>query len=230
MRNFLKESDIVPRSLANGLMSFLVFEGIDGSGKSTLIRLLYEHLISKGLDALVTREPGGTELGDQLREIIIRTTGPTPVPRCELLLYEAIRAQHVEKVIRPALKLNQWVLCDRFTSSTIAFQSAGRGLDEKDIIWLNDFASDGLKPNKIILLDLSIQESFKRMQKRFNEKGTLPDRFEQEKSAFHQSVRDSYLKQARLDPNRWVVLDAELPSYELLESLLIILRREQWLD
>src|SRR3954464_7993655 len=121
-------------------MAFLVFEGLDGSGKSTLIERLAEELKRRGLDLILTREPGGTPLAEDIRKILLRTDAEVPHARTELLLYEASRAQHVERVIKPALRDGRWVLCDRFTASSVSFQSFARKLPRTEIDWLNNYA------------------------------------------------------------------------------------------
>ena len=198
-------------------MAFLVFEGIDGAGKSTLIESLKKELVEKNQQVVLTREPGGTPLGEELRKLLLQLDGDSPVPRAELLLYEAIRAQHVEKVIKPALKAKKWVLCDRYTPSTLAFQAGGRNLDRGPIDWLNEYATDKLEPHLVVLLDLAPEDGQERMKNR--EK----DRFEVEALDFHHKVRNHYLEQAKENPQNWLVLDAtkspEVLFHELLEHL-----------
>lgn len=200
-------------------MAFIVFEGLDGAGKSTLIKKLTELLKSKKQSFIVTREPGGTPLGEEIRTTLLRTTGDTPTPRCELLLYEAIRAHHVEQKIKPALKKGEWVLCDRFTASSIAFQAGGRKIKEKDVIALNDFATNKLRPDLCVLLDLTVEESEKRRLKRVKETNEKLDRFEQEDKEFHNRIRKSYLKQAKQNKIRWLILDASQNPEKLFEDL-----------
>ena len=178
---------------------FLVFEGLDGAGKSTLINKVKDLLTHSGRIVTLTREPGGTAIGEEVRKILLRTNAEVPVPKCELLLYEAIRAQHVERVIQPALKKGAWVLCDRFTASTVAFQAAGRSLDMENIHWLNAFATNGLTPDLNILLDLSPDLSLNRQRVRTQSTGQAADRFESEKIDFHERVRQGYLEQATKD-------------------------------
>jgi dTMP kinase len=201
-------------------VAFIVFEGLDGSGKSTLIKKLDSHLKSKGVKTLVTREPGGTPLSEELREILIRTTGDTPSPRTELLLYEAARSQHVDRVIQPFLNQKGWVLCDRFTASSVAFQSGGRGINREQVDWLNDFATSELKPDLQVLLDLTYEVSMQRRTQRTLETGQESDRFEKEKREFHESVRNTFLGLAKADPKSWIVLDATLDPNSLFEQLL----------
>ncbi|KHD87445.1 MAG: thymidylate kinase [Bdellovibrio sp. ArHS] len=201
-------------------MKFLVFEGLDGSGKSSLMRSLEAELVRRGIAFCRTREPGGTPLGDEIRNMILRTEGASPLPRTELLLYEASRAQHVEQVIRPALAQGTWVLCDRFTASSVAFQGGGRDISEKDVMALNDFATGGLKPHLTVLLDLSVEESRARRQGRGAANGESEDRIESEADSFHEKVRQSFLKQARAEADAWLVLNAQETPEVLFQQLL----------
>lgn len=197
-------------------MAFVVFEGLDGSGKSTLIKKLKAHLEDSGVQVVLSHEPGGTELAEQIRHLILKTEGEAPVSMTELLLYEASRAQHVETLIKPNLEAKKWVLCDRYTGSTLAFQCGGRGIDRSVVDQLNQFATQGLKPDLWVLLDLSLEESERRRKAR----GEEEDRLESEAADFHQRVRDYYLKLAEEDPKTWVVLNAEKPVDDLFETLL----------
>lgn len=210
-------------------MAFLAFEGIDGSGKSTLIQRLYKELKSQAIPAVITREPGGTPLSEELREILIRVEGDTPTPRTESLLYQAARAQHVDRVIRPAVESGQWVLCDRFTASTLAFQSGGRGVSESEIHWLNQYSTGGLLPDLNILLDLSPEMGRQRRMNRYSQNQDHQDRFEREEEVFHNRVRDHYLKQAQEAPNQWVVLSAEVTPEEIYQNLRSQLTEMKWL-
>jgi dTMP kinase len=200
-------------------MPLIVFEGLDGSGKSSLMNALEMDLKKKGLSVVRTREPGGTRLGDEIREMILRTDGESPTPRTELLLYEASRSQHVDKVIRPNLQKNFWVLCDRFTASSIAFQAAGRAISEEWVRELNNFATDGVAPDLTVLLDLSVEESRRRRSSREEKGGDKEDRIESEADSFHQRVRRSFLDQSNREPDRWLVLDASLSPEELIKKL-----------
>ncbi|ASD64498.1 dTMP kinase [Bdellovibrio bacteriovorus] len=204
-------------------MKFIVFEGLDGSGKSSLMAALERELQKRAINFLRTREPGGTPLGDEIRNMILRKEGPAPTPRTELLLYEASRSQHVDQVIRPALAAGTWVLCDRFSASSVAFQSGGRAISEADVVMLNSFATGGLKADVTVLLDLSVEESRRRRQGRGAVTGETEDRIESEADTFHENVRQSFLKQSREDAASWIVLDArETPEVlfkQLLQSL-----------
>jgi dTMP kinase len=211
-------------------MIFLVFEGLDGSGKTSLIQHTSSFLTLRNIPCIVTREPGGTPLGEELRKIILRREGDTPSPRSELLLYEAIRAHHVDRVITPALAKKQWVICDRFTASSVAFQTGGRGIQTESVHWLNDFATGGLQPHLNVLLDLSHEKSLERQQKRFAATGETADRFESEQSEFHQRVRQSYLAQARQNPTNWLVLDASQTTENMFKQLTKRLAEKKWLE
>jgi len=201
-------------------MAFLVFEGLDGSGKSSLMVALETELQKRGVVFHRTREPGGTPLGDEIRNMILRTQEPSPRPRAELLLYEASRAQHVDEVIRPKLQQGQWVLCDRFAASSVAFQGGGREISASDVVMLNHFATGGLKADLTILLDLSVEESRRRRQGRGQQNGEGEDRIESEADSFHEKVRQSFLRQAREDASSWLVLDARETPQELYKQLL----------
>lgn len=211
-------------------MPFLVFEGLDGSGKSSLMAALEAELKSLDLPVLRTREPGGTPLGDEIRELILRNQGMAPTARTELLLYEASRAQHVDLVITPALKKNIWVLCDRFTASSVAFQAGGRQISEEWVQRLNEFATAGLEPDLTVLLDLSVEESRRRRFHREQSAGVGPDRMESETDTFHERVRHAFLQQSKSEPDRWLVLDASVPPEELKKILLQHIRSLKWVQ
>ena len=212
-------------------MIFIAFEGLDGSGKSSLMSQLEKELNSRHIEFIKTREPGGTAIGDQLREIILKKSDgeAPPSARTELLLYQASRAQHVDCVIAPALQNKKWVLCDRFTASSVAFQSGGRNISRTDVDWLNQFSTANLKPHLQILLDLTVDESKKRRQKRFTEVGDAEDRMESEADDFHQRVRRGFLQQAEQFPQDWLVLDAAKSPQVLFGELVLELQRHRWL-
>lgn len=206
-------------------MPLLVFEGLDGSGKSTLIKALAQELERRGQSVLTTREPGGTPLGEEIRKWLLAVGPLAPTARAELLLYEAARAQHVDQVIGPALESGRWVLCDRYTSSSLAFQCGGRGLPEAQVESLNHFATAGRAAELTVLLEVSVTLSEARRAKR-----TDIDRFELEKADFHTRVRDHYLKQARAAPERWLVLEGEGQTPpELVQRVIKELEKRQWL-
>ncbi len=211
-------------------MPLLVFEGLDGSGKSSLMGAVELQLKDKKLPVYRTREPGGTPLGDEIRNLILRKEGQPPTPRTELLLYEASRAQHVDQVIRPRLKQGEWVLCDRFSASSIAFQAGGREISEAWVERLNEFATDGLEAELTVLLDLSVDESRRRRNHRQSQNGESEDRIESETDSFHERVRKSFLEQAARNPRHWLVLDAASTPQQLLDQVMSHLRGMKWLD
>ena len=186
---------------------FITFEGIEGCGKSTQIRKFTEFLRSKGFDVLLTREPGGTEIGDQVRGILLNPKNTAMSPMAELLLYAAARAQHVEEKIRPALEVGKIVISDRYADATTAYQGTARNLPPETLKKLHEIATGNLVPEKTFLLDLPAEAGLKRAIDRNNAKGT-EDRFENEKIQFHKKVRAGYLALAKTEPERFVIIDA----------------------
>lgn len=211
-------------------MSFVVFEGLDASGKSTLIEKVKSSLESKSLKSLLLRDPGATELGEKLRNLILATDIEAPVPRAEILLYQAARVQMVEKRIQPALKDKQWILCDRFYSSTIAFQAFARSLRLEDVESLNRFVAHDCEPDLFIFLDITVEESQKRKGKRSEETGVDQDRIEKENQEFQEKVRQGYLYQAKKEPKRWLVLNGTDSPESLHQQTMEEFKRRQWLD
>lgn len=205
---------------------FLAFEGLDGSGKSTLIQGLKSEFEKQGLGYIVSREPGGTLLGDEIRKMLLRVEGDAPTPRAEALLYQADRAHHVETKIKPALAKGQWVLSDRYAASSVAFQAGGRAIQTAQIEWLNEFSTGGLQPDLYVLLDLTVEESLRRMQGRAQE----ADRFEREGKDFHEKVRQGYLALAKSQPELWLVLSAADKPDVLSQKLLQALKDRKWLS
>lgn len=190
---------------------FITFEGIEGCGKTTQIKLLEQHLIANGYKVRLTREPGGCSIADQIRAILLDAANSAMSPSAELLLYAAARSQHLEEVIKPALAADYIVLCDRFTDATVAYQGYGRGLDLGTIEYLNQMATSGLKPQLTVLLDCPVEVGLKRALARINSIGTgaREERFELESALFHQRVRDGYLKLAGEGQGRFVVIDGK---------------------
>ncbi|MDP6605933.1 MAG: dTMP kinase [Dehalococcoidia bacterium] len=178
---------------------FVTFEGGERAGKSTQIAALAERIGASGHRVVSCREPGGTALGERLRDALF--AGESPGPEAELLIFASARAQLVHEVIRPALDGDAVVLCDRFSDSTVAYQQYGRGLDSSLIAAVNEAATGGLTPALTVLLDLSPAEAQARG-------GPKTDYMEREALAFHERVRDGYLTQAAAEPQRWLVLDA----------------------
>jgi dTMP kinase len=210
-------------------LKFLVFEGLDGSGKSTLMKGLTDELTAQGFGLVVTREPGGTPLAEEIRRLVLRTDHEAPVAETELLLYAASRAQHVAQVIKPALGRGEWVFCDRFSASTVSFQCYARGLSRSAVDWLNHFAQAGTEPDLYILLDLTVEESQRRQGLRTQGSGQVSDRMERESHDFHEAVRRGYLEQARQNPERWLVLDATLSPDRLKAQVLEVFKERKWL-
>jgi len=188
---------------------FITFEGIEGCGKTTQVRLLAKLLTSRGHTVTVTREPGGCSIADQVRAILLDAENRALVPLSELLLYAAARAQHVEEVIRPALAAGNVVICDRFTDATVAYQGYGRSLDLDLIGRLNRIATGGITPDLTVLLDCPEETGLARAMERINAcAGAREERFEQESLRFHRAVRQGYLRLAVAEPHRFIVLDA----------------------
>jgi len=189
---------------------FLTVEGIEGAGKSTFIGLLEEELGRRGIDFLRTREPGGCALGRQIRPLLLDASQNVSI-RAELFLFLADRAQHVADTIRPALERGQWVLCDRYADSTIAYQGYGRGMDVEELQRLNDYATDSLWPDITFLLDLPAEVGLGRALARNGREGLTQSegRFEAEALAFHQRIREGFLTRAARWPERFCLLDAE---------------------
>ena len=188
---------------------FITLEGPEGSGKSTQAKMMIRRLGELGIKAMYTREPGGTELGEAIRDILQHNAaGEAPCERAELLLFEASRNQLVEKVIRPALEKGTWVICDRFMDSTTAYQGYGRGLPVDDVKAIHQFTINKVAPDLTLLLDLSVETGFNRIAQRFLELGESADRFEQEERAFHERVRRGYLTLAEEEPERFRIVDA----------------------
>lgn len=188
-------------------------EGPEGSGKSTQAKTLIQRLAERGVEAVYTREPGGTMLGEAIRNILQHNqAGESPCERAELLLFEASRNQLVEKVIRPNLEKGIWVICDRFMDSTTAYQGYGRGLPVEEIQSINRFTVNGLSPDLTLLLDLDVAAGFERIAQRYLARGESADRFEQEERSFHERVRAGYLKLAGQAPERFRIINAAQQS------------------
>lgn len=185
---------------------FITFEGIDGSGKSTQLRLLAENLRARGRDAITTREPGGTELGRQLRAAFLETHEKV-APMAELLAFAADRAQHVEFLIKPALAAGKIVISDRYADATFAYQGAGRGFPQDEVDQVIELATGGLKPDLTLFFDIPVEMAMERMSNR-DESEAKPNRMDAEAAEFYHRVRDSYLTIAAAEPARFIVVDA----------------------
>jgi len=189
---------------------FITFEGIEGSGKTTQIEMLQCHLESMDREVVVTREPGGTELGEKIRQIILNTHEQETTHWAELFLYEACRAQLVQEIIKPAIEGNKIVLCDRFSDSTLAYQGYARRLGVEPVFTVDRWATDGITPNLTFILDCDLEVGLKRAWARINKKRigeAKEDRFEREDVGFHKRVRDGYLNLASREPDRIKVVN-----------------------
>ncbi len=199
---------------------FITFEGPEGSGKSTHIRLLADYLRGRGVEVKTTREPGGTPLGESIRGLLQHNDcGEAPVPRAEVLLFLASRAQHIECFIRPALSQGLWVLCDRFEDSTFAYQGYGRGLDLDELKSANFFATGGLQPDLTILLDVAPATGRERLNHRHSQNGSAPDRIEREDEAFHIRLREGFLDISQRDPQRIIVVATNRATAEVAADI-----------
>jgi len=196
---------------------FITIEGQDGAGKSTNVTAMQAYLSAQSIEFVHTREPGGTDLGEKIRELLLNSPDAI-ADKAELLMMFAARAQHIESVIEPALSNGTWVLCDRFTDATYAYQGAGRGLNVDDIQLLETYVQSGLTPDLTLVLDLPVEVSESRAGQR-----SAPDRFEQQKHDFKQSVRDCYLARANNEPARMKIVDASLALEEVKQSVVAVL-------
>ncbi len=183
---------------------FITLEGSEGVGKSTNLRFMADHLAAAGIRCVVTREPGGTPLAEEIRHLLLAPRAEPVAVSTELLLMFAARAQHLETVIKPALQRGDWVLCDRFTDATWAYQGGGRNLDTEPIAWLENYVQGALRPDGVFLLDIDVQIGLARARNRDGG----GDRFENERVEFFERVRAAYLERTRHDPSRYRVIDA----------------------
>ena len=187
---------------------FFALEGPEGGGKSTQARRLHADLVARGYDALLTREPGGTGIGEAIRAIVLADHEHGITAETEVLLYMAARAQHVADVIEPALAAGTIVICDRYIDSTFAYQGAGRGLALTSLGWLQQFAGRGIRPDLTILLDVPVEVGLARKVS----SGEALNRLDTDEHRFHERVRDWFLDAAQADPVRWRVIDATAPQ------------------
>ncbi len=192
----------------------ITLEGLEGVGKSTNMDFIQRKLQDAGIDVDVTREPGGTPLAEKIRELVLDTADESLPDLCELLLIFAARSAHLENRIRPALDHGRWVLCDRFTDATYAYQGGGRGLPIELIASLEDWIQSGLRPDLTILLDTPVEIGLQRIRERG---GT--DRFESQRLEFFQRAREVYLSRAQQEPDRCVVVDASRPLAQVQDDL-----------
>jgi len=199
---------------------FISIEGIEGAGKSTQLAFIQQFLTDHGKQLTVTREPGGTELGEQVRSLLLAPTDTPMAVNTELLLMFAARAEHVAQVIRPALERGDWVLSDRFTDATFAYQGGGRGINQQRIRELEQWTLSGLQPDVTFLFDLPVELG----QQRVLNRNQGVDRFEQEKVDFFEKVKQCYLQRAKNDPKRIKVIDASCSITEIQTQLRTILQ------
>jgi len=199
---------------------FITVEGSEGVGKSTNMEFIGEYLRTLGKTVIMTREPGGTPIAERIRDVLLQSELGSMTDHCELLLMFAARADHVGQVIRPALERGDWVLCDRFTDATYAYQGGGRGMDDRDIAILEQFVLQGLEPDLTVLLDAPPDVSAARRLAR-----GISDRFEAEEAAFFARVRQKYRERAVLEPSRVELVDASGSLEEVQAMLVSILNK-----
>ena len=191
---------------------FITVEGSEGVGKSSNLAFIEDFLRKAGINIVRTREPGGTSLGESVRELLLDARQTAMCDDMELLLMFAARAQHLAEVIRPALEAGQWVLCDRFTDATYAYQGGGRGVPMERIQILEDWVQGEQRPDHTLLLDMSVADGLQRAGTR-----SEPDRFEQEQHGFFERVRETYLARAKAEPGRIHVIDAS-PALDVVQT------------
>src|SRR5262245_36382932 len=210
------------------MVRFITFEGGDGSGKTTQLKALENYLSARGRRCLSTREPGGTSLGQLIRQVLLEVGTQSITSPTELFLYLADRAQHMHEVVIPALEQGKIVLCDRHTDSTLAYQGYGRGIDLALLRSLNDIASRGIKPDLTFLFDCPVQIGLSRTVQRQPQtaSGRTEDRFEREKIEFHERVRAGFLNLARAEPTRFRIVDAARSAEEVGKEIKNIIAGE----
>ena len=199
---------------------FITLEGIEGAGKSTAVRFLAEYLRKANIDFILTREPGGTEIAEKIRRVILDHYQETMHPDTEMLLYFAGRAQHLNQVIIPALQRGQWVICDRFTDATYAYQGGGRGLSQEKISILEQWVQGDLRPDHTLLFDVAVTTGLSRIKK-----NRYLDRIEKEEEFFFEKVRNCYLERASKESNRFHILDANKNPQEVSQQVENILNK-----
>jgi len=193
---------------------FLSLEGVEGVGKTTNLNFIAEYLEQAGKTVVTSREPGGTRIAESIRGLLLDHNDEKLSNEAELLLMFAARAQHLQHVIKPALEAGHWVVCDRFTDATYAYQGGGRNFEMNDIAWIESFVQKGLTPDKTILLDLDVELGLKRAASR-----SVPDRFESEQKIFFEKVRAVYLQRAKAEPNRFCLVDASESVVQVQKSI-----------
>ena len=199
---------------------FITVEGTEGVGKSTNMAFIENWLKQSGKELVITREPGGTVLGEKLREVLLDAKEQSMADDTELLLMFAARAQHLQEIILPALEAGKWVLCDRFTDSTYAYQGGGRGIEHSRIAELEQWVQGDCRPDMTIILDLPVEIGLERAGKR-----SAPDRFELEKNNFFNNVRNTFLARAAENPTRYAVIDASPSVDKVQQSIQLVLEQ-----
>ena len=198
---------------------FITLEGIEGAGKSTVVDFIEDFLTKEGHDVIKTREPGGTVIGEQIREILLKNENYTLTYDTELLLVFSARAQHIQEVILPALSSGKTILCDRFTDASYAYQGGGRGIDESRINLLEKWVQGDLRPNLTLLFDLDVSIGMQRTKKRSD-----ADRFEREEINFFEKVRNTYLERAKKEPQRFRIINSASSLENVKEQTVAILK------
>jgi dTMP kinase len=196
---------------------FITVEGGEGVGKTTQLAVIQEVLVASGLECVMTREPGGTPRAERIRELLLTPTEEPMPPTCELLLMFAARSTHLENVIKPALDRGAWVVSDRFTDATYAYQGAARGMSQADIALLEQLVQRSLRPDLTLLLDAPVEVALERARQR--NRGQQTDRFELERASFFDRVRAGYLARVAEEPQRFRIVDASLPLEQVSEAL-----------
>ena len=198
---------------------FITLEGIEGAGKSTAVDFIEDFLTKEGHDVIKTREPGGTVIGEQIREILLKNENDTLTYDTELLLVFSARAQHIQEVILPALSSGKIILCDRFTDASYAYQGGGRGIDASRINLLEKWVQGDLRPNLTLLFDLDVSIGMQRTKKRSD-----ADRFEREEINFFEKIRNTYLERAKNEPQRFRIINSASSLESVKEQIITILK------
>jgi dTMP kinase len=207
---------------------FITLEGIEGVGKSTQTARLSAALKERGIEHVVTREPGGTPLAEKIRQLVLQSDGEAVPPSAELLLMFAARAVHLNNLIQPSLKAGRWVICDRFTDATYAYQGGGRGMDTAEIVRLEEMVQGALRPDLTLLLEAPVGQSLQRARKRNAD--TPTDRFEAERAEFFERVAAAYRERAESQAQRVVRIDAALSADAVTASILDVLKERSWIS
>jgi dTMP kinase len=207
---------------------FLTIEGIEGVGKTTQVARLSKYLSERGIDHVVTREPGGTPFAEKIRDLVLRPRDETLPPAAELLLMFAARAVHLANHIGPALNAGRWVICDRFTDATYAYQGGGRSMSKTDIRFLETLVQGTLRPDLTLLLDVPVDVGLERSRQR--DAGGIRDRFDREQAEFFERVREAYLSRARAEPQRMAIIDAVASMDEVTKRMTKVLESRSWIS